>query len=205
MKYKKESEKILEITAKQWKWINGKLTHVRLSIRDQEEIAMLKKILSKPFSDMEFAFYSNIVKEAGETVMPAPLQNTKAKSNFFSKNISKSHGKHNLPDELWERVRKIRNRPIQLIKKVTVGDKQAIHTIIPSGSKGYIIDYPKAFVLTNHDKARIDMAHGKSFPVALLQHPEVIFLQYDEFKIIPPFFDCSLACFVASEERHASA
>ena len=112
MKNEKAIKRILEIKATQWKWINGKLVHIQLSIKDQNEIAALEKLLSNPFSKKEFALYSKIITEAGGTVMKETLQNAKSEKNFFAERISKTHGKHNLPNELWERLCKIRNSPI---------------------------------------------------------------------------------------------
>jgi len=205
MKNEKAIKRILEIKATQWKWINGKLVHIQLSIKDQNEIAALEKLLSNPFSKKEFALYSKIITEAGGTVMKETLQNAKSEKNFFAERISKTHGKHNLPNELWERLCKIRNSPIELTENLIVGDIRTAHTVIPSGAKGYIIVHPEAFVLTDQEISMMHMAPKQLFPASLMHYPEIVFLKQGDFKAASPFFDFSLASFAAAEVEYGSS
>ena len=137
--------------------------------------------------------------------MKEPLQNAKSEKNFFAERISKTHGKHNLPSELWERLCKIRNSPIELTENLVIGDTRTVHTVIPSGTKGYVIVHPEAFVLTDQEISMIHMAPKQLFPASLKHYSEIVFLKQGDFKVTPPFFDFSLASFAAAEVKYGSA
>lgn len=205
---KKQREKILEIQASQWRWKNGKLEHLPLTPKQQRELKKLRNEISAPFSTEEIKLYSKIITEHGGTVMSSPTPSAKSMQNrerFYSENISKSQGKHNLPPKVWEKICKIRNRPIRLVKNIPVGDTRTIHTVIPKGSKGYLIDNPELFALTEREKDGIYLFRKTKLPASIIPYPDVVFLDYGDFKIIPPFFDLSLANAIEFETKERDA
>lgn len=205
MKNKKATERMLEIKAKQWKWRNGKLHHVPLNAKDQKRLTDLQKEISNSFSEEEFEFYSAIIEEAGGTVMKEPLRNTRLSSYFFVDKVSKTHGKHNLPKELWDRISKIRKCPIQLTKDLILGDSRAAHTVIPAKSKGYLVIHPEAFALTDQQLLAMQAAPSQRIAAIFIPYPEIVFIKRSDFKEILPFFDMALACSAASEVHYGCA
>lgn len=117
--------------------------------------------------------------------------------DFWRENVSKSHGKHNIAPEAWERICKIRNRPVRLIKDHIIGEDHKIHMVIPKGYRGFLIDYPEAFYLSDEDLSKIatysQPGYSALIPASFFGYEGPAFLRDGEYEVIPPFFDLMLA------------
>lgn len=119
--------------------------------------------------------------------------------DFWVNNVSRTFGKHNIDQDAWERICKIRNSPIKLKKDLIVGENHKPHMVIPEGYKGFLIDYPEVFQLT--DKELKDIAlnatccdqRNERLPAWFFGIDYVIFLNDDDYEIVPPYFDLGLA------------
>lgn len=134
----------------------------------------------------------------------------KKSENFWNDKVSDDLTKKNIPPDAWERICKIRNSPIELIQDVIVGESHKPHTVLPKGLKGYLLDYPEAFFLTEKDieylsdhNAIFQGIHSEleSIPAVIRGYEELVFLHDDEYEIIPLFFDLGLACYAESIVR----
>jgi hypothetical protein len=121
--------------------------------------------------------------------------------------VSKSISKIDLPKAVWERILKIRNSPIRLIEDVIIGNPQKPHIVLPSGMKGYLLDYPDEFFLTEENREVLGR-HNEIFqrkfseieglPAILCGYGDIVFLNDYEYEIIEPFFDIDIACYAES-------
>ncbi len=136
----------------------------------------------------------------------------KKQSTDWKNNIYMEIGKDDLPEDIWNRICRIRNRPIQLIRDVEGGDLYCKDTFmcrytIPKGSLGYVVDFPEEFFLSEYDKALMANPENEGcVPVIfcrndigeipgvdfLLPQFNIIFLLADDYEIIDPFCDPSL-------------
>ncbi len=107
--------------------------------------------------------------------------------------VSKTHGKHNLPPALWDRICKIRNRPVELRHTEILGSTSKPHTVLPQGSKGYVIDFPEAFVLDEHEKANIMNCPPDYVPVTIHGYDGIVYFSPEQLRVVAPYFDMSLA------------
>ena len=112
---------------------------------------------------------------------------------FWEENVSKSHGKHNLPPALWDKICKIRSRPVELRRTEILGSTSKPHTVLPQGCKGYIFDYPEAFVLDDQEIESIRCCPPDMVPVTIKGYEGIVFFDLKQLKVIPPYFDMSLA------------
>lgn len=118
-------------------------------------------------------------------------------NNFWEDNVSNSHGKHNISSEAWDRICKMRNSPIRLLEDYVIGDYHRPHTVLPKGLKGYLIDFPEAFFLTEDDLETIS-AFPNYVPASFSGYGEVVLLRDEDYEIIPPFFDMFIADYAFS-------
>ena len=117
--------------------------------------------------------------------------------DFWYDHVSKSVSKDDIHPEVWERVCKMRNSPIKLVREVVIGEYHRPHTILPKDSKGYLMDYPEAFHLREGDLESILSQPESGFiPAAICGYGEVVFLSDDDYEFIPPFFDMAIADYV---------
>lgn len=123
---------------------------------------------------------------------------------FWESNVSKSRGKHNLPPALWERICKIRNRPIELKHTEILGTPGMPHTVLPAGCKGYIVDHPDAFVFDEEEKKHIKHCPSDMVPVIIHGHEGVVFFPLNQLRVVPPYFDMGLADLVYMEGKDGS-
>ncbi len=121
-------------------------------------------------------------------------------SSFWRENVSKSHGKHNIPVPAWEKICKIQNSPIQLIKDFLIGGRHKPNTILPQGSIGYLIDFPEAFSFSEEERQQIATSED-SIPAVIRGYPEIVFLKDDDYEIIEPFFNMALADLAAEAAK----
>lgn len=116
---------------------------------------------------------------------------------FWIDNISRDDGKHNLSQEVWERICKVRNSPIRLVRDKIIGEPHKPHTVIPEGYRGYLIDFPEAFYLSDEDQQRIAahsrFNHWDPIPASICGYEGIVFLHDGDYEIVPPFFDLMLA------------
>jgi hypothetical protein len=125
--------------------------------------------------------------------------------------VSKSISKNDLPKDVWERILKIRNSPIRLIENVVIGNPQKPHIVLPSGMKGYLLEHPDEFFLTEEHREVLSR-HNEIFqgsyselegiPAVLCGYENIVFLNDYEYEIIEPFFDIDLACYAESIIRN---
>ncbi len=123
---------------------------------------------------------------------------------FWEKHVSKGYGKHNLPAALWDRICKIRSRPVELRHTEILGSLSKPHTVLPEGCRGYIIDHPDAFLLDEEEKKHIRNAPPDLVPVTIRGHEGIVFFGLSQLKVVPPFFDMPLADMVAMEVKDDS-
>lgn len=116
--------------------------------------------------------------------------------------VSKTLGKHNLSAALWERICKIRNRPVVLINTEILGSTNKPHTVLPQGSHGYIIDHPDAFVLDERAKRSIKNCPSDCVPVTLYGFEGIVCFNPKQLRVVPPYFDMSLADLAYMEVHH---
>jgi hypothetical protein len=117
----------------------------------------------------------------------------KPPDSFWVDNVCKSYGKHNVSPHLWEKICKIRNTPIRLLKDLMLGSSfHRPYTVLPKGLKGYIIDHPEAFCISDDDLYYMSIEKDL-LPVAICGYGEVVFLSDGDYEVIAPFFDMSLA------------
>jgi hypothetical protein len=117
---------------------------------------------------------------------------------FWKDNVSRNHGKHNILPAAWEIICKIRNSPIRLLKPVIIGEDDKPHIVIPKGYKGYLIDFPEAFSLPDHDLKAIYSnslmdENLRRIPTWFCGINDVVFLNDEDYEIIAPYFDIGLA------------
>jgi len=126
------------------------------------------------------------------------MDNKPIPSDFWYDHVSKSHGKHNITPEAWERICKIRNSPIVLIEDLVIGESHKPHMVIPKGYKGFLIDYPDAFALSENDLKDILINSSSDedisgIPARFFGVNHVVFLRDYHYEIISPYFDMGLA------------
>jgi hypothetical protein len=119
--------------------------------------------------------------------------------DFWIDNVSRSHGKHNISPEAWVRICKIRNSPIILIEDYVIGgESHKPHMVIPKGYKGYLIDHPEVFNLSE-DELEAIKNHVRfppleeSIPAWFFGIDHIVFLFDYHYEIIDPYFDMGLA------------
>ena len=124
--------------------------------------------------------------------------------------VSKSISKDDLPKDAWERILKIRHFPIKLIEDVRIGDRHKPHVVLPSGLKGYLLEYPEAFFLEKEHYEALarhkEVFEGKNseiegLPAILYDYDDIVFLHDYEYEITDPFFDRNLADYAESVIR----
>ena len=86
---------------------------------------------------------------------------------FWKKNVSHTFGKHNLRPDIWEKICKIRSRPIELKHTEIFGSTSKPYTVLPAGCKGYIVDYPEAFVFDEDERRDIKNCPPDMVPVII--------------------------------------
>jgi len=136
--------------------------------------------------------------------------NNPKNSDRWKDRVSKSISKDDLPKEVWERILKIRNSPIKLVEDVIIGDRYKPHFVLPSGMKGYLLDYPEEFFL-EWEQYEVLARHKQEFqgsnselegiPAILCGYDDIVFLHDYEYEISDPFFDMDIACFAESVIR----
>lgn len=119
-------------------------------------------------------------------------------SEFWRDNVSKSHGKHNIDHKIWEMICKFRNSPIKLVEDCILGEYHKLHEVIPKDCKGYLIDYPEVFHLSDEDLEQMEennsfASEHQLLPACFPGLCHVVFLSDYQYEIIDPFFDMGLA------------
>jgi len=107
--------------------------------------------------------------------------------------VSKTLGKHNLPAALWERICKIRSRPVVLKNTEILGTTSRPYTVLPQGSHGYIVDFPEAFFLDERAKRSVKNCPSNYVPVTIHGYEGIVCMSLKQLNIVPPYFDMSLA------------
>jgi len=83
--------------------------------------------------------------------------------------------------------------------------------VLPSGMKGYLLDYPDEFFLTEEHREVLnrhnEIFQGKcseieGLPAILCGYGDIVFLHDYEYEITDPFFDIGLACYAESIIRN---
>jgi len=121
-------------------------------------------------------------------------------SDFWEEHISRSIHKNDITTEAWNKITKWRNSPIRLTKRKTFGDTRKPHIVFPKGCRGYLIDHPEVFNLSENDLLFIqDREFFDEIPAIICGFWLPVSLKDDEYEIIQPFFDDEIASFA---EQH---
>jgi hypothetical protein len=123
--------------------------------------------------------------------------------DFWKYHVSRDLGRDNLPENVWDRICKIRSMCIRLAENIVLGNPEKPHMVIPEGCKGYAIEYPEAFTLNEDEKREIEQRPRGSYPVTILGYEHILFLYPSQFRVAPPFFDGGLANMASMEARNA--
>lgn len=175
----------------------GLKTHSRktvynLSQKDANKVAFFESLEgSHTISGHQIQQYKDIQKEV--------------RREHMQDHISKTRGKHNLDPQVWDKICKIRQSPIETIKDVHIGEMNKPHILLPTGTLGYIIHHPEVFFLSPEDLINIKYCIPNYVPVCIKGHSEIVFLQTNEYKIVAPFFDMHLASCIEMEVEYACA
>lgn len=121
--------------------------------------------------------------------------------DFWHDNVATNINKNNISPEAWEKICKIRNSPIILIQDLIIGESHKPHRVVPKGYKGYLIDYPEVFNITESEFEEINRYRNtkwieeKEKPVPALFYGvgHVVYLSDYHYEIIEPFFDMNVA------------
>jgi hypothetical protein len=124
--------------------------------------------------------------------------------DFWKYHVSHDLGRHNLPENVWDRVCKIRSMCIRLTENIVIGNPEKPHTVIPEGCKGYGIEYPEVFTLSEEEKKAIEQRSQGSYPVTILGYEHILFLYPSQFRVVPPFFDGGLANMASMEVQNSA-
>jgi hypothetical protein len=111
--------------------------------------------------------------------------------DFWRENLSSDISKANLSPDAWEQICKIRSSPFRLVRELVIGQRHEPHLVLPVGSKGYLLDHPEVFHLSERDVERI--ATCNEIPSIVIGYDRVVFLSETDYEIVPPFFDGDLA------------
>lgn len=123
------------------------------------------------------------------------MEERKLPENFWYDHVAKGIAGADLPPHIWDRICKVRNTPIKLVRDVIVGDTRRPYTVVPKGCRGYIIDYPEVFYLSA-DALECIANHPNYLPAVFIGSEEVFLLIDDDYEI-EPFFDMDVANFAA--------
>lgn len=127
--------------------------------------------------------------------------------DFWCERITKTITKNDLPEGMWDWISKIRNSPIRLIESVPIGETNKPHMVLPAGMRGYLLDYPEEFALSEENRDRLSdhqkIFHGKyseleGIPAIINGYADIVFLHDYEYEITSPFFDRALASYAES-------
>jgi len=122
------------------------------------------------------------------------MEDDKFQSDFWESNVSKSLNKDDIESGAWDRICKVRNSPIELIRNVYLGPINRPHVVLPIGLKGYVVDYPEAFNLSEQDLEKLKLARLLDYiPAIFSGFEELTLLTSEDYKIISPFFDDGIA------------